>query len=214
MLKGRSRICAAAILVLAAAVSVHAQFGGGRFRRFFERGVDLPPNTPYDGRFTFVRMRYKHLPGGSWYQGLPAWVHGYPVADGNLMKIMNEVSYLDPHIEEVNVLDWDDPEIFKYPVLYVIEVGWWDMTDAEAQALRTYIRKGGFVIVDDFKVPGGIGGGGWEVFAHNMKRVFPNVRYFEMDPSHLIFHSFFEIHTLDNFPQAYNAGRAVFRGVY
>jgi len=28
------------------------------------------------------------------------------------------------------------------------------------------------------------------------------------------FHSFFDIGTLDNFPQAYNYGKAVFRGVY
>ena len=47
-----------------------------------------------------------------------------------------------------------------------------------------------------------------------MQRVLPGVRFLEMKPSDPIFHSFFEIESLENFPQAYNAGRPVFRGVY
>ena len=58
--------------------------------------------------------------------------------------------------------------------------------------------------------------GGWEPFERNMDRVFPGVKFFDMDLSHPIFHSFFEINmdTLENFPQAYNSGRPVFKGVY
>src|SRR5258705_2525357 len=49
-----------------------------------------------------------------------------------------------------------------------------------------------------------------------MKRIFPADRFFDMDPSDPVFHSFFEIRpkTLENFPQAYNAGRPIFRGLY
>ena len=210
-LSARARATFAVVVALCIAASAFAQF------RRFRSGtlhVELPPNAPYNGRFTFVRMKYTTLPGGYWYQGLPAWMHGYPIADGNLMKIMNEVTDLGARDDDINVVSWDDPEIFKYPVAYVIEVGWWDMNDAEANALRRYLLKGGFVIVDDFKIQGGIGGGGWDVFERNMKRALPTVRFFDMDPSHPIFHSFFEINRLDNFPQAYNAGRPVFRGVY
>ena len=35
-----------------------------------------------------------------------------------------------------------------------------------------------------------------------------------MEPTHPIFHTFFEINSLDHFPQAYNAGRPVFRGLF
>ena len=55
------------------------------------------PNIPYDGRFTFVRVRYRPAPGGFWPGGRPSWIHGYPLAEQNLMKIMNEVSYLGAH---------------------------------------------------------------------------------------------------------------------
>jgi hypothetical protein len=61
------------------------------------------------------------------------------------------VSYISPHIDEINAITLDDPALFHYPLAYIIEVDWWAMTDREASALRDYVQKGGFVIVDDFK---------------------------------------------------------------
>jgi hypothetical protein len=173
-------------------------------------------NIPYDGRFTFVRVRYTPARGGNWAGGRPSWVHGYPLAEQNLMRIMNEISYVDAHADDINVVTLDDPALFKYPIAYIIEVGWWAPTDREVAALRTYLQKGGFLFVDDFKVEGwrGIPGGGWQPFEDNVKRVFPGVKFFEMDPEDPVFHSFFEIKSLDNFPQAYTSGKAVFRGIY
>jgi len=152
-------------------------------------------NVPYDGQFTFVRIKYETAPGGYWAGGRPSWVHGFPIAEQNLMRIMSDLSYLNPRFNDVNVLTLDDPELFKYPVVYIIEVGWWTLTDREAAALRAYIQKGGFVIVDDFKTIGWRGNdtGGWEPFAANMNRVLPGVQFFPMEMSHPIFHAFFEI---------------------
>jgi uncharacterized protein DUF4159 len=211
----RRRWIVALALALAGATAAFAQ------REFFGYGYGRTPaihNIPYDGQFTFVRVKYETAPGGYWAGGRPSWVHGYPIAEQNLMRIMTDMTYLAPHSDDINVLTLDDPEIFRYPLIYIIEVGWWTLTDVEATALRTYIQKGGFVIVDDFKVLGwrGIDSGGWEPFAANMNRVFPGVRFFDMETTHPIFHSFFEItnEKLDNFPQAYNSGRPIFRGVY
>ena len=211
------RASAAAGVALLATLAF-AQFGGPR-GPFRER-----PNIPYDGRFTFVRVKYETAPGGYWYGGWPAWGHGYPLAEQNLMSIMNEVSYLGPHVEEINAIAFDDPELFRYPIAYVIEVDWWAMTDREAAALRTYMQKGGFVIVDDFKprrFRGGFGGdgeggfgSGWSVFEAAMKRVMPGGVFLEMSASHPLYHSFFEVDNLDIIPQAYIAGRPVFRGLF
>ena len=201
-------------LVALMAVAVLAQ--GRRFRDDSVR-LRLPPNARYDGQFTFVRLKYTTAPGGYWYEGLPAWAHGYPLSDRNLMRILNEVSYLGARVDPINVLSLDDPELFKYPVAYIIEAGWWTMTDDEVAAFRTYMQKGGFVILDDFKVRGwngGLGGGGWENFEAIMKRVLSDARFVDLDVSHPIFHSFFEITSLGNFPQAYNSGRAIFRGLF
>ncbi|MBZ5559345.1 MAG: DUF4159 domain-containing protein [Acidobacteriia bacterium] len=227
-LRRRTVVTTAALVVCltAALVAQRRGFGGGF--RGFGGGPRGPfhqyPNIPYDGRFTFVRVKYQHAPGGNWYSGWPAWSHGYPLAESNLMKIMNEVSFLSPHTDEINTLDIDDPGITKYPIAYIIEVDWWMMTDHEAAALRDYMQKGGFVIIDDFKPqrfrggfgagPGGYGyGTGWEVFEANMKRVMPTAKFVDLDLDHPIFHSFFEIKSLE-IPQAYVAGEAIFRGLY
>jgi hypothetical protein len=207
------RTLAVALVLCALTAAAYAQRGFGGYGGY--RGAPLP-NTPYDGRFTFVRVHYETAPGGYWAGGRPSWIHGYPIAERHLMKIMNEVSFLGAHDEEINSLALDDPELAKYPVAYIIEVGWWTLTDREATALRAYLAKGGFLIVDDFKMPGwrGIQGGGWEPFAENVKRVLPEARFIDMQPTDPIFHCFFEINNLEDFPQAYNTGQPIFKGVY
>ena len=173
-------------------------------------------NIPYDGRFTFVRVRYTTAPGGYWAGGRPSWVHGYPLAEQNLMRILRDLCFLDVHTDDINVVTLDDPDLFKYPIAYIIEVGWWTLTDPEAAGLRAYLQKGGFLIVDDFKMEGwgGLGSGGWQPFETNVKRMFPGARFIEMQPADPIFHSFFEITSLETVPQAYNSGRPIFRGLY
>jgi hypothetical protein len=209
-----SRLVSTVVLLLLASALLVGQGRRSRGLDVLRAPAPIEANAPYDGRFTFVRVNYTTLPGGYWYQGQPAWSHGYPVAERNLMRIMNAISTLVPHVDKVNTLSLEDPEIFKYPVIYIIEVGWWDMTDAEAAALRRYLQKGGFVIVDDFKLPGGIGGGGWEQFAAHMRRVLPDGEFMDLDVSHPIFHQFFDIDSFDIVPQAYNAGRPIFRGLF
>jgi hypothetical protein len=226
-----TRIIAVTCLCLVIASLALAQRGGGFGGRFRTRQQILP-NAPYDGRFTFVRMNYETTPDGYWYGGQPAWAHGYPVAEENLMRIMNEVSYLGAHDEAFNSIRFDDPELAKYPIAYVIEPDWWAITDSEVAALRAYMQKGGFVIVDDFKVfgrrgfggqggteylrEGNNGGGGWPSFEAMMKQVMPEGRFVDLDAADPVFHSFFDITAavLNNFPQAYIRGQPKFRGLY
>src|SRR6202023_2959833 len=116
---------------------------------------------------------------GYYYRGLPAWAHGYPEAEFNLTKIVNEISYLHPHLTQSNVIGLDDPELFKYPVAYMAEPDYWTMTNQEAANFRAYLLKGGFVIFDDFRDPPR-GGGGWENFEANMKRVLPDEQFVDL----------------------------------
>ena len=64
-------------------------------RRFLYGWDETVKNVPYDGRFTFARVRYRPAPGGNWAGGRPSWVHGYPLAERNLMRIMKDVCLLD-----------------------------------------------------------------------------------------------------------------------
>src|SRR5215468_8259737 len=107
----RIAVCVAAAVLLAVAAA-SAQRG------FLARAPLA--NAPYDGRFTFVRIRYETAPGGYWAGGRPSWIHGYPLAERNLMKIMNEVSNLGAHEDDINTVTLDDPELFKYPIAYII----------------------------------------------------------------------------------------------
>ena len=109
-------------------------------------------NIPYDGRFTFARLSYTtNSPEGYYYRGLPAWAHGYDLAERNLMQILNSLSTVRPRLETGVVYSLDDPMLFKYPLTYMTEAGYWGLTDKEALAFRKYLLKGGFVIFDDFR---------------------------------------------------------------
>ena len=177
--------------------------GGGRNRR-----EAIQPNPPYDGRFSFVRLRYGP-DYGFVAQSIP-WSHDYPTGEQHFMKILNELSLLNPHVDETSILPLDSPDLCKYPVAYMAEPGFLTLTDAEVAAFRTYLLKGGFVIFDDFAERRG----GWGNFEMQMRRVLPEGRFVDLDASNPIFHAFFEIPNLDIIPQYYDTGKPIFRGIY
>jgi hypothetical protein len=183
--------------------------------------IDLEPGqVAYDGRFVFARLRYTEgvspdeLGGGRMFgrrgrgQG-PPWSHDYPRAERNFMKILSEISTLDPYTGPAGgaIVDIGSPDLFRYPVSYMAEAGFWTQTDAEAANLRAYLLKGGFIIFDDFR------GSDWTNFEAQMRRVLPDVRMVEMDLAHPIFHSFFDIATLE-FHQYYDRDRPQFVGAF
>jgi hypothetical protein len=177
--------------------------------------VDGPiERVPYDGRFTFARLRYQTAPGGYYYRGLPAWAHGYPVAERNLTRITNEITLLRARADASNVFDLDDPDLDEFPVAYMTEAGFWTLNDREAAAFSAYLRKGGFAIFDDFRDDQFRGGGGWDLFESNMRRVIPGAKFVDLDPSHPIFHCFFEIDSFDIIPQDYDRGSPILRGLF
>jgi len=81
------------------------------------------------------------------------------------------------------------------------------LTEEEAAGLRSYLQKGGFVIVDDFHYQD------WSNFETQMRRVLPEARFYDLDLDNPIFHAFFEVKTLD-VPQYYDPPPAIFRAVY
>jgi hypothetical protein len=188
-------------LVGAAVVTASAQFG-------FRGGIPVEPNPPYDGRFTFVRLRYGP-PTDYVSQRIP-WSHDYPTGERHFLKILKEITSLELNLIETSILGFDEPDVFKYPVSYMAEPGFLALTDAEAANFRAYLLKGGFVIFDDFSPERG----GWEPFELQMRQVLPEARFVDLDATHPIFHSFFEINDLNIIPQYYDNAKPVFRGIY
>jgi hypothetical protein len=146
-------------------------------------------NVPYNGRFTFNRLRFKpsRWGPGNYLWGLDLkWNHDYPRAEQHLMKILKETTTLDPNLEG-NIYALDEPELFSHPIAYLSEPGYWTMTEKEAASLRAYLLKGGFLILDDFVAFQ------WDNFVEQMRVLLPQHRLVELDGSHPIFDSFFRI---------------------
>jgi hypothetical protein len=150
------------------------------------------PLTPYDGRFTFVRVYFDVRGGGGFGRRRspePPWHHDRPYAERNLSSIMRELSLVRTFDGPTggNVFALDDPEIFRYPVLWLSEPGYWVPTDKEVESLRAYLLKGGFMIFDDF------GGSHMMNLVQQMRRVLPELRPIRLTGGEPIFKAFFDI---------------------
>ena len=170
-------------------------------QRFGQRGMQFEPNLPYDGRFTFARIRYT-------IYRRSGWEYDYPTMERNLMTMLQEITSLRPHVAGSNIHTFDDPELLKYPVAYLSEPGYWIPSEREVEGLRTYLAKGGFLIVDDFML------GEWYNFEEQIHRVLPQGRIDRLQVTHPVFDSFFRIATLDmSYP--HNRGlKAEFLGIH
>jgi hypothetical protein len=173
---------------------------------FFRSFEPTFPKPPYDGRFTFARLKFTTGEGRG---GYGAWSHEYPEADENLVRILDAVTNLDARLDATAVVAIDDPDLFRYPITYTTEPGYWYLTDAEAVALRAYLQKGGFVIFDDFRGPRE-----WEIFTANMRRVLPGAQFFDLTPADRVFNVFFAIPSIEDLPQYRDRGPLILRGVF
>jgi hypothetical protein len=168
----------------------------------FQRRVFLEGNPRYDGRVSFVRLRYTNPgPGG--------WAYDYPAMERNFMTILADMTTIKMHVDSSTILTMDDPELLRYPIAYLSEPGYWVPSEAEAAGLATWLHKGGFLIVDDFLL------WQWDNFQRSMTRVLPEARFVRLDVSHPIFHSFFEIATLEGLSHPQNdRARAEYFGIF
>jgi hypothetical protein len=181
------------------ALATIALLAGGSV--FAQRWQRLEPNVAYDGRFTFARIRYTVYRRGGWQ-------FDYPRMERHLLEMMRELTSVKLHMDGSNIHDLDDPELLKYPVAYLSEPGYWIPDESEAAGLRTYLAKGGFLIVDDFMR------GEWLNFEGQMRRVLPDAEIVPLDVSDPIFDSFFHIDSLGmSYPHDPNL-RAEFLGIY
>ena len=168
-------------------------------------------DVTYDGRFVFVRASWGSGEGfgfgrGGWNS---AWNHDYPRAEQNFLQILQELTSIDVRIDGSRIMSLDDPDLFKYPIVFMWEPGFWSLSDVEAEAFRTYLQKGGFAVFEDFDGPSQ-----WRVFAGNMQRVLPEARWVQLDQSHLIFDSFFQIKDIESIVHPMNGMRPSYYGLF
>jgi hypothetical protein len=176
------RLLAVAVLVaLVAAATLPAW--AQRNRRGFGWDWGTPATHPYNGRFMLARL---------WYADYGGWAFDWPDMEYNLGQIVEAVTAIRPHPEAGgNVFRMDDPELLKFPIAYLSEPGSWYPSDSEALGLRTFLAKGGFLIVDDFHYDNE-----WAVFERAMRRVLPDAHIERLELGHPVFNAFFHIQSL------------------
>lgn len=206
----------AATTLLGSALLEDAAEAPQRFRPRRSSGYAAPEDLPienraYNDRFTFNRVRFTPARWGygpyRWNLDL-GWNHDWPDAERNLMLMLDELTSVGPNMGEGVVYRIDDPEIFKYPYAYLSEPGYWRLEESEIENLRTYLLKGGFLVVDDMQ--------GWDInqLHDYFQRILPGCKFEILDTTHPIFNVFFEIKQSDILNQATNYAMPVIYGVY
>jgi hypothetical protein len=152
--------------------------------------------------FTFVRIRYTSSFGyGPWgrRRSRGGWTTDFPDSDLNLSFRLQQVTSMrvDPN---GRVLEISDPELFRYPWIYMVEPGALEFLEEEVPILRKYLLNGGFLMIDDFW-----GEDEWNNLEREMKRVFPERKFVELSLDHPIYHCVFEIKSKGQVP-AINVG--------
>lgn len=184
------------------APAAEAQRGRGR------GGPTILPNVPYDGRFTYIRVRYD-IPMDGGFRGQDVkWAHDYPRGEQHFAKVMSELSTIRIHTAGSNILTLDDPQLTKYPVAFITEPGFWRPNDQEVLGLRNYLLKGGFVIFDDFA------GEHWMNFEAQIRKVLPKLTPILLTIDHPLFDSFYKIKNLDYYHPYYQGFKSEFYGIF
>ena len=162
----------AIVLVASGSALAYAQFGFGRGES--NAPVRLAPEQFPDPHFAVCRLMYTSVrrePAGG------GWRTDYPYGEINLSIRFSEltrtrVSWMANHQPNHYVVRLTDDALFQCPFTIASDVGTIGLREQEAERLRLYLLKGGFLWVDDFW-----GTLAWEQWEHEFNKVLPTNEY-------------------------------------
>lgn len=166
-------------------------------------------NTRSDGtpEFTWIRGRYENYAGGRGGRRGGWWDTDFPDAEQNFMRGVQRYTFIDTSTHSTRWIDLTDPQLFEHMFLYMtmkrVPIGSMrtgpDFNPEEVAALREFMHRGGFVMLDDFW-----GEAHFQDFLIEITKIFPDRELVQLDMNHEIFRMFYDI---DEVPQV--PGRAV-----
>ena len=180
----------AGLVALVLAVRVDAQF---RQRRggFGNLGSgNIATDKDFDGAFHFCRVMFRsdfRGDGGNWSVD-------YPRADINLSVRLSELTRADVSMKNGEptplLIRLTDDALFRCPFIMMTEVGSASIDEQEAERLREYLLKGGFLWADDFW-----GSYAWEWWVGQFSKVLNPAEYpiIDLPSNHPLFSSQFVI---------------------
>ncbi len=143
-----------------------------------------------EAEFHLARMIYRGFGrGGSRGFRQPMWAIDYPYAEIHFLPALSRLTNLNVAEDSVH-LELTDERIFKYPFMFVQQVGQggWRPNEEEAAGLREYLARGGFLMVDDFH-----GFRDWAVFEAAIRTVLPDREIVEIPLDDPLMHTFFDL---------------------
>ena len=135
--------------------------------------VHVPLVSP--GRLAIARLQYDG--GGDWYAN--------PSSIPNLLRAISERTALPVERTEGRVR-LTDSAVFDYPFLHVTGHGEIKFSPLEVERLREYVKRGGFLHVDDNY-------GLDESFRREIAKVFPDRPLIDVPRTHPIYHLVYEM---------------------
>lgn len=146
--------------------------------------TDDPPDAYEEGEFVFARLRYRS--GGRGFRG-DSWGTDSNKAERVFLTGVRRLTGIHARSVE-QIVDIDSDEIFDWPWLYAVEVGYWDLDESQAARLREYLNRGGFLMVDDFH-----GSREWASFEYGLRQVFPDRAIVDIANEDELFHVLYEL---------------------
>ena len=163
----------------------------------------LPPDGATPHEWVRARLRYPDIVGypdnlsARNYGFAGYWTMDYPRSDRHLMEGVRRLTRIDARsLEQVTSLDHTD-DIYNWPMLYGVEVGHWDLPQDQADQLREFLNRGGFLMVDDFHA-----NQEWATFTDSLERVLPNRPIVDLPDNEAIFHTVFDLNDRVQVPGA------------
>jgi hypothetical protein len=153
---------ASIVLILRCATGEAQRRGGGRGG--FSVAAAVPED--FDGSWQFCRVAFRQNrngDGGGWSVDYPARRHQH--VDPPLGADQDDGRFRRPEDPKHVVIRLTDPTLFQCPFIMMTEVGAAYHGDDEAEALRNYLLKGGFLWADDFW-----GEYAWEAWAEQIRQ--------------------------------------------
>lgn len=180
----------------------------------------LPSDYLEKTEWTRARLRYDSIlaPHGA-PDGYRRWTIDYPRSDRLLLQGVRRLTRIHTRsVEQTVDLDGTD-DVYNWPVMYAVEVGYWNLSDSQAAQLREYLLRGGFFMCDDFH-----GTIEWNNFMASMQKVFPDRPVVDLDNKDPIFHVIYDLDDRYQVPGAqylytgrryeYDGYDARWRGIY
>ncbi|HWP86146.1 MAG TPA: DUF4159 domain-containing protein [Terriglobia bacterium] len=199
-----------AALLLLAADSLYPQ---SQFHEYERLIADLanhrqpPPGT----EFIFARVRFTSHGPGRGPRGdhrIPGWAHDYPDAEEHILQIASEATGINLTRDSYVIVDLASDDLFRYPFAYFSEVGEMTLSEKEAANLREYLNRGGFGLADDLDEQS------FRWFEREMRKVFPERGFVQLTLEQAVFHTFYDIPTLDVSPPYEQTGPTRFMGYF